>query len=197
MSSPHCALPLTTLTRLLSGVKVDSIESLSQAIDALHAMYRVPHVVITSVTFTNGAAKMKCAGSSMTAAGAARKFIIDVPIIDGFYSGTGDLFAALTLARLREHSAAAGLLGVPGWAPPDATPPLELPLARAIEVVLASMNLVLQKTRAARDRELAVGTVEEGMAEHVRVTRASELRLVQSQRELLSPGLSYKATVLL
>lgn len=187
---------------MLSGIKVDSTETLSRAIDALHASYGLPHVVITSVTFTNGAQKMKCAGSSMTSSGAARKFMVDVPIIDGFYSGTGDLFAALTLARLRQFSAEAGLLHSKSWVPPDDIEPLDLPLARAIQVVLGSMHMVLEKTKEARDcilkRQQLPGDEGEldSKERHVAVTHASELRLVQSQVELVAPVMAYKAAVL-
>ena len=45
------------------------------------------HVVITSVTFTNGDKKMLCAGSSATSSGVPRKFVFNVEIIDGFFSG--------------------------------------------------------------------------------------------------------------
>lgn len=141
---------------------------------------------------------MACAGSSITSTGASRKFVVDVPIIDGFFSGTGDLFAALTLTRLREYSAAAGLLGSKSWIPPDETETLDLPLVKAIEVVLGSMHLVLQKTRSARDRILERAGEEKGERErHVQVTRASELRLVQCQEELVRPGLKFPATLLL
>jgi pyridoxine kinase len=194
----HFASIKLTSNRLLSGVKVDSLESLSRAIDELHRAYKVPHVVITSVTFANGTQKMKCAGSSMTSSGASRKFVVDVPIIDGFYSGTGDLFAALTLARLRLYSSAAGLLETKSWSPPDETQALDLPLARAIEAVLGSMHQVLEKTKAARDRILSAGSEpEDPVAKHIRTTRASELRLVQSRMELLRPDTTlFKATVL-
>jgi len=178
-------------------VEITSLATLSTALDELHRIYTVPHIVITSVTFTNGATKMVCAGSSITSTGAGRKFVVDVPIIDGFFSGTGDLFAALTLARLREHSAAAGLLDVGGWIPPDETATLDLPLTKAVEVVLGSIHLVLKKTKRARDRILDAQGLEPGEKErHVQVTRASELRLVQSQEELLRPNLKYSATVL-
>jgi len=36
---------------LLSGIKVDSLQSLSRAIEEFHRVYNVPHVIITSVTF--------------------------------------------------------------------------------------------------------------------------------------------------
>jgi len=197
LSTPSPLQSCTDNIRLLSGVKVDSIESLSRAIDEIHRIYKVPHVVVTSVTFTNGAEKMKCAGSSMTPSGVSRKFIFGVPIIDGFYSGTGDLFAALTLARLRQFSAEAGLLETKSWTPPEEVQALDLPLAKAIGVVLGSMHLVLEKTRDVRDRILASETGDvDAMGAHVRTTRASELRLVQCQKELVAPELAFKAVLL-
>jgi pyridoxine kinase len=178
-------------------VTVDSIASLCTAIDTLHRLYSVPHIVITSViipstTAAAAAENMFCAGSTITSSGASRKFIVDVPVIDGFYSGTGDLFAALTLARLREGSAAAGLLSRKGWVPDDAVAPLELPLTKAVEKVLGSMHCVLEETREARDVELA------GIAgkDHRAVTKASELRLVRRQKELLQPVVVRSARIL-
>lgn len=188
--------------RLLSGVKVDSLESLSRAIDEIHRVYNVPHVVITSVTFGSGEKKMKCAGSTKTSTGAARKFVIDVPIIEGFFSGTGDMFAALTLARFREEADRAGLLETDSWLSPDEIKPLDLPLARAIERVLGSMGLVLLKTKEARDeklgllRSLVADEELDDRARHVRLTKASELRLVQSQKELLNSEVICRATEL-
>ena len=195
---------------------MDSIASLSTAIDALHRLYSVPHVVITSVTVpsvtsssstTSTATEEKeeeeeektmfCAGSTIVASsGASRKFVVDVPLIDGFYSGTGDLFAALTLARLREGSAAAGLLLREGWIPDDAVPALDLPLAKAVEKVLGSMHSVLERTRDARDVELAAAAAAGSARDHRAVTKASELRLVQSQKELLRPVAICSARIL-
>jgi pyridoxine kinase len=187
---------VATQNRRLTGITVDSIATLSNSIDHLHNVYHIPHVVITSVTFAHGTEYMKCAGSSMTSTGKPRKFMVDVPIIDGFFSGTGDLFAALTLARLREFSEAAGLLNCKSWIPPDETEALEIPLAKATEVVLGSIHLILEKTKAARDKKLSenIGDDEDEEPDvfptkaHIRKTRASELRLVQSQKELLMPS---------
>lgn len=186
--------------RLLSGVKVDSLESLSEALEEVHRTYKVPHVIITSVAFGNGDKEMKCAGSTRTSSGTSRKFVIDIPIVDGFFSGTGDMFAALTLARFREEAGHAGLLGIDSWLSPDTVEPLDLPLAKAVEKVLGSMGLVLVKTKEARDRKLELLSslvVDEELderAQHVRLTKASELRLVQSRKELLDPGVIARAT---
>lgn len=83
---------------------MDSVESLSRAIEELHRIYKVPHIIITSVTLGDSGKQMKCAGSTKKSTGASRKFIVDVPIIDGSFSGAGDLFAALTLARFRDEA---------------------------------------------------------------------------------------------
>jgi len=186
--------------RLLSGIKVDSLSSLSLAIDQLHRNYKTPHVVITSVTFTAGSEKMLCVGSSMTSGAKPRKFVFDVEMIDGFFSGTGDMFAALTLARFRQEAEADGVLASAAWRSPDHVPPLRLPLARAIGRVLGSMHLVLVKTREARDKELALyddlRDGDDAQASHVRLTKASELRLVQCQRELQNPEVVYHAVEL-
>lgn len=137
---------------------------------------------------------MFCAGSSRTYSNASRKFFVEVPVIDGFFSGTGDLFAGIMLARLRELSSAAGLSEKPSWLPgDDIVEPEGLPLAKAVQSVLASMNGVLLKTKAARDEVLeqweSEGRFEgkEPMEVHVMRTRASELRLVQCREELMKP----------
>lgn len=144
---------------------------------------------------------MKCAGSTITSSHGSRKFVFDVPIIDGFYSGTGDLFAALTLARLHQQSSVSNLLDVKSWLPPDNIAALDLPLAKAVAAVLASVHSVIARTKNARDMELEslkkrLDDAEDGQAVHVLTTKASELRLVQSHQELLSPSLPYAVMAL-
>ena len=192
-----CIVPNQFEAELLSGVHIDSLASLGTAIDVLHAKFGVPHVVVTSVTFTNGQDKMVCAGSTLTPhTRRARKFVCDVEIVDGFFSGTGDLFAALLLARLRDQAEAAGLLGTKGWVSgEDVVQAEELPLAKAVGLVLASMGGVLEKTRVERERRLE-GVDLEALGEKeliVAKARASELRLVQSQQEILVPGVGVGA----
>lgn len=93
------------------------------------------------------------------------------------------MFAALTVARLREAvyaadadddddnttaattAAAAGrrLRDTPSWISPDDIAPTVLPLATAAEKVLASMHDVLERTVVARNEELArIHAEEEG-----------------------------------
>lgn len=115
------------------------------------------------------------------------------------------MFAALTVARLREACAAAGVLGQPSWRSGDDVGAAELPLARAAERVLESMHVVLGKTAAACEEEMArvaeeearVMGAEDGGVEaarerefkrHLRRMRASEVRVVRNVGDLLLLG---------
>jgi pyridoxine kinase len=79
-----------------------------------------------------------------------------VPAIDCFFSGTGDMFAALILVRLREAVfTTEGLSDIGAWVSGDDVESKELPLAKAAEKVLASMHVILDITKAKRDEEWA------------------------------------------
>ena len=132
----------------------------------LHRTYSVPHIVVTSVLLPPDPSTDSTASSSdpeyMTVIGSslspttrtARLFSIRVPSLPCSFVGTGDLFASLMLVRLREESTRSSLLTVQSWLPPPETQPTDLPLARAAEKVLNSMHTILEKTMAARDREV-------------------------------------------
>ncbi|KAF8453498.1 Ribokinase-like protein [Terfezia claveryi] len=197
---PHADLitPNQFETEVLCGIKIDSLSSLSLAIDTLHSLYQIPHIVITSVTFSpdfsTDAEEMLCAGSSIISTGASRIFFLPVPIIPGIFVGTGDMFSALTLARFREQAELAGLLDTESWLSDDSVEAVELPLARALEQVLGSMHRVLERTRVVRDRKLeAMVLGEDKKMDNVRRMKASELQLVKGQSDLLQPGDDYKA----
>ncbi|KAL4916960.1 hypothetical protein BDW62DRAFT_184706 [Aspergillus aurantiobrunneus] len=123
------------------------------------------------------------------------------------------MFAALIVARLREavsatdQSSSSNLRNTKSWVSADDVPPTELPLAKATEKVLASMHTVLEKTIEARDLELAstplpspssssfgIGSEEEvKKREHLRRTKAAEIRLVRNVRYLREPAVEFKA----
>ena len=142
-------------------------------------------------------------GSTRRADGSARAFRIDVPELACHFVGTGDMFAALAVVRLREAALAAGVGGVDAWRSPDAVEAQELPLARALEKVLASMHLVLEKTKCAMDEEMKDVTrrAEEGSGwseeeMHLRRTKAAEVRLVRNATDLRDPVVVYRAQAL-
>ncbi len=142
---------------------------------------------------------MSIIGSTATSSFSPRIFKIDVPAIDCFFSGTGDMFAALTVVRLREAITQANLNNTKSWVSPDEVEAVDLPLAKAVEKVLGSMHTVLSKTKEARDRELEgmSGRMEQEKDSEKRVwlrqTKAAEVRVVRCLGDLRNPKCDWKA----
>ncbi|KAF2806920.1 Ribokinase-like protein [Mytilinidion resinicola] len=141
-------------------------------------------------------------GSTATSTHTARLFRIDVPAHSLYFSGTGDMFAALTVARLREAIVAANLQNTASWKSPDDVAAADLPLAQATSKVLASMQAVLAKTAAACAVEMeaydervgleGAGSGEEAEEDRhkkrgLRLSRAAEVRVVRNVGDLVSP----------
>jgi pyridoxine kinase len=211
-------LPNQFEAELLSGVEISDLKSMHAAIETLHAQYKIPHILITSIRLPtsasatpssleqdlSGAATLSVVGSSCTAGHKPRIFSITVPALPIFFSGTGDMFAALMVSRLQQEAASAGLLKNASWQSPDGVEAEELPLAKAAEKVLASMHVVLKDTavryeRVAEDlrREEEEGVKEGGgdgrteeereTARHLRLTKAAEVRVVKNAEALREP----------
>lgn len=209
-------LPNQFEAELLSDVKIRDFDSMRQAIRKLHQAYQVPHVMITSVrlppTQANtpskephpaSMAKLSVVGSSANSKGEPRMFRITVPALPVFFSGTGDMFSASLVARLREAAEHAGLLHTEHWQSPDDVHATDLPLAKATEKVLASMHIILKDTaehyevaaekyRDSMDNQLNLGQGEEAdeakeMERHLRLTRAAEVRVVRNAEVLRHP----------
>lgn len=201
---PHIMV-LTAHIRLLSGVKIVDMDSLAKAIQALHDTYRIPHVVITSVNLSapdHPDSHLSVVGSTMTSTGQARLFKIVFPAIDCYFSGTGDMFAALMVIRMREAVSATpgGLGATPSWLSPDHVPTLSLPLARAAEMVLASMHELLSRTSQGMTavvertrRELTdADKADEKKLQLVR-SKGAELQLVRNLECLRAPAVEFRA----
>ncbi|KAF7536501.1 hypothetical protein G7054_g4476 [Neopestalotiopsis clavispora] len=220
----------------LSEVKITDSASLRQAIEVLHTKFNIPHIVITSVSLPLSDSQrndsssrkqqqtMSVVGSTKTSAGKPRLFKIHFPVFECYFSGTGDMFAALMVVRMREvvHNwdngdGGALLSATASWLSGDDVAPLDLPLARAAEKVLASMHEVLSRTcesmGAAETTAQAAGLVdglssssteggkevvplspeEEEKKRHLLRSRAAELRLVRNLSCLRSPNIEYRA----
>jgi len=204
---------LTPTRRVLSGIKITSLATLAEAISAIHRIYSIPHVIITSVQLFKLSQSgntpsppenfLTVIGSTTQSDGSPRLFRIDVPALDCFFSGTGDMFAALMVARLREAVVAADedLRTTLSWISPDNVPASNLPLAQATLKVLSSMHSILERTIVARDAELAATVSEQngdGNAEeqqkrdHLRRTKAAEVRLVRNAHLLRDPVVRFE-----
>jgi pyridoxine kinase len=184
-------LPNQFETEVLSECKLDSYESVTVCLNSLHRQYRVSNIVISSVRLESHPGVILCCGSTATSSLKPRPFLLQVPIVDGPFVGTGDLFASLLLVRLHPYSRE--------LVPPDGVEATDLPLAKALESVIASMQGVLKLTKAAMDRQIEKdGDITSlGMKQkQVKLMRASELRLVESQAALLNPEITIKAVAL-
>ncbi|KAF2028120.1 Ribokinase-like protein [Setomelanomma holmii] len=141
-------------------------------------------------------------GSTATSDFKPRLFRIDTPQLPLFFSGTGDMFAALTTPRLIEAvQAVPELSSKPSWRSPDDVPAEELPLAKAVQKVLASMQSILGQTtetchakmaaydaRAAKEgRGDAEADEESAKKRHLALMNASEVKVVRYVKELIDP----------
>lgn len=192
-------------TRLLSEIKVTSLSTLQEAIAKLHKIYRIPHIIVTSIRIPDSPSTVSIVGSTVRADFSPRAFKIDVPAIDCFFSGTGDMFAALTIVRLREAVTEAKLGHKRSWVSPDDVEATDLPLAKAAEKVLGSMHAVLVKTKEARDAELegmgwSLGPLEREKDSEKRMwlrrTKAAEVRIVRYLEDLREPRTEWKAVAM-
>ncbi|TLD24440.1 Ribokinase-like protein [Venturia nashicola] len=207
LRSADLLLPNEFEAELLSDVKITGLPSLARAIQVLHKEYQVPHIIITSVKF-GGEEGLSVIGSSATSDWQPRLWKIHVPSYPVFFSGTGDMFAALTVARLREAVFEAGVQDVASWRSPDDIEAVDLPLAKAAEKVLASMQAILGKTyehyqdnlKVIEEAESRSGPsdkeAEDGPTRaHLLKTKATEVRVVRNAKDLVDPPdlESYKA----
>ncbi|KAJ4295970.1 putative pyridoxal kinase [Collariella sp. IMI 366227] len=180
-------LPNQFEAELLSEVEITDMPSIGRAIQVMHERYGIPHIVITSVSLPHPdhpVSSLSVVGSSMTSDRKSRAFKIVFPAIDCYFSGTGDMFAALMVVRMREavHNssskngsslpaapngdgpgagagAGAVLMERESWLSDDGVDALDLPLAKAAEKVLASMHEVLTKTAESME-----GTIKKAQA---------------------------------
>lgn len=188
------------MARLLSGIKITDKRTLLKAISMLHKDHGVPHVVVTSIQFPSEGVdaahgSLTVMGSTATTNDEPQAFEIMVSRLPAFFSGTGDMFAGLLTARLREQAVIAQCLNRASWK--QATPPLsacDLPLAKAVRQVLASMHVVLSRT-AQGVEQMAYSRAGAGpglgqtadMVGHLSRTKAAEIRVVRHIDDIVSP----------
>ncbi|KAM7224294.1 pyridoxal kinase [Rhypophila decipiens] len=211
ISHADLILPNQFEAELLSEVKIETMDSLAQAIQVMHERYKIPHIVITSVPLSHPdhpISSLSVVGSTMTSDLKARPFKIVFPAIDCYFSGTGDMFAALMVVRMREavYKESNALMETESWRSDDSVDALDLPLAKAAEKVLASMHEVLTKTAEAMDKSMNKVQAEsitqvdgEGgdKAQQTKLrllkSKAAELRLVRHVDSLRRPNVEFRA----
>lgn len=134
--------------------------------------------------------------------GSLKPWFIQFPEIEGYFSGVGDTFAALTLGRFDPNLDPNSLDGAPS------------PIARASELSIASLQGILKNTMdyiesfgEVPDRdELRKIVLERGDLKDekeiekeiegqlkVETMRRRELRIIQSRNEIENPKVKYRA----
>ncbi|KAI9794196.1 MAG: putative pyridoxal kinase [Peltula sp. TS41687] len=192
-------LPNQFEAEVLTNTTISTLSEAVRAIGLLHQTYHVPHIIITSVKLAASSSSLnQCLiGSSARSDGRPRVFRIEYPMLDCHFVGTGDMFAGLIVVRLREAVLAspARVSATRSWVSPDDVRPAELPLARAAEKVIASMQAVLMKTKEARDEELVALGKESADEKRIRLrrTKAAEVRLVRNVEDLKRPVVECRA----
>lgn len=101
------------------------------------------------------------------------------------------------VVRLREAAIKTGVLDTLSWISGDEIVAEKLPLAMAVERVLASMQGVLERTMEARDAEMKGFEEGEGPENEKRrylaETKAAEVRVVRNVDLLRNPTVECKA----
>lgn len=152
---------------LLTGITLDSNENVLRALDYFHSIYRVPHVVISSLPHPDCPEKLLTVGSSM----GGKKFRIEIEKLDSYFTGTGDLFAALLLANFGE-------LG-------------DSQLAEATALTVTQVNKVLLRTfEHAKQFNVGKSVIK------TKNMKFHELRLVQCADVYLANDISFKHEVI-
>lgn len=200
------------LYRALAGTKITSLTTLHETLNTLHTTYGVLHVLITSVELpesdlkgigmsnyaSDGSKLMTLVGSSKHAPSpeqadtipsseVLRPWCIQFPEVEGYFSGVGDLFAALVLGRYKrpeeaqfvsnsvQPSPVPSAVGTPRTGTPirETEAPLSrsalldqlhsapTPLSRAVELAIASLQSILATTSAYIERHPPIPTKDQ------------------------------------
>lgn len=80
---------------VLTGIKIDSFQTLKLAILEFNNRFKVQNVVVTSVMFPGLSNTIICAGCTLN----SPPFYYKVPVIEAKFSGSGDLFCAILMDR--------------------------------------------------------------------------------------------------
>ncbi|KAJ2591017.1 putative pyridoxal kinase [Coemansia sp. RSA 1797] len=180
--------PLATLVtpnqfeaELLTNTKITSLDTAKSACDELHRI-GVPNVVITSAVLdsASGDHTLHLIGSELCLeSGAKHQFAIAFPRLSGYYTGTGDLFAALLLAHYATLAPQFAALGA---------------LARACELATATLAGIMQATKLHQESTLVnvASNLPRGSRPNAMV-RGFELRIIPSRHLISNPTPSFQS----
>ncbi|KAJ2726055.1 putative pyridoxal kinase [Coemansia sp. Benny D115] len=166
---------------LLTGTKIESIDDARAACDKMHEL-GVPNVVITSASFKDSSDTLYLIGSELCSdSGDKHQFVITFPRLTGYFTGSGDFFAALTLAR---HASLAQQFGSRLGA-----------LARACELATATQSGIMEATQQFQ-KSTGIPVPAANLVRGKRpsdMVRGFELRIIPSQDLIANPTKQFTA----
>ncbi|GMM51386.1 putative pyridoxal kinase [Starmerella bacillaris] len=84
---------------VLTGIQLNSKENVIKALDFMHREYNIEHIVISSVPHATDNTILLTIGSTIN----EKPFVIRQSKIQSYFTGTGDLFAALLLDSVHRY----------------------------------------------------------------------------------------------
>lgn len=145
---------------LLTGVKITDRETLRQALTAFHTTYKTPYVAISSLSFSDNDNILYSAGSTMESDGSTKTYIYEFNKINSYFTGTGDIFAALLSDRFYTY---------------HTLEPVSDPLRVAVGEVLGVVQQILKRT----DEEARKSGIKRGEIGNAESMKQCELRIIE------------------
>jgi pyridoxine kinase len=158
---------------LIVGYKIDCEETLKRALSDLHTKFKVPNVVISSLNLEPNDQSKECKLLTVTSISLHDEVyssVFEVPYIESYFTGVGDLFSALLLDRVYKFNTLNK----------EKTKDF---LNEAVNEVLSVMSQVLRVTSQAAQQTL--GKSVKSQMGSAATMKECELRLVQC-RDLYS-----------
>lgn len=171
----------------LTGLKIRSRQDVLTVLSVLHTEFKAPNVVLSSVTLpdeSSGNDTIFSIGSTISPTDQKpRPFYYSYPSLKSYFTGTGDLFAALTVDRFYKYTD-----GKPTAIPSSDVDAVDLPLAKTVGEVLG----VVQKVLARTWKNSSTLTTNPGAIGNIESMRNSELQVIQSRDLISSSEIPYK-----
>ena len=179
---------------LLTDIKLNTLSDVKKALNHLHRNYDVKNIIITSIELSSNVKGSQL--STIISSSDKDSFktrILQYPILQGYYSGVGDLFSALLLAN---YELVRNSVKVTTDNSDDFNS-IKI-LSEATERTVNSIQGVLENTRkyasSVLPQDIDVDAEgEEGVLKRVIRQKERELRIIQSQDLIKVPIIEYKS----
>lgn len=184
------ATPNQFEAEVLTEIKIDSLATARQAAQKLHE-FGVPNVVITTLKLpiADVPEEILLPGATdnslycFTSQAGSSQHLISFPTYRGYFTGTGDMFSALVVARYQEQ--------------PKSSPTA---LADAVKRVVSTVNALTRRTWEHQKKHLPMvsnGAVEEldGRPSDPALVYTCELQMVKGKAEIENPDLVGKNVI--